>query len=78
MRPQRTSAALSAHTTSDTLTTPPCSRLFAKNGYRIALIARNEAQLTSLADEINKDGGEVSVPSSVRTPVATYPHPLTH
>lgn len=35
------------------------SRLFAKNGYRVALIARTEAHLTSLADQINREGGEV-------------------
>lgn len=35
------------------------SRLFAKNGYRVALIARTELHLKSLAEQINKDGGEV-------------------
>ena len=35
------------------------SRLFAKSGYRIALIARNPENLRTLADEINAAGGEV-------------------
>jgi NAD(P)-dependent dehydrogenase (short-subunit alcohol dehydrogenase family) len=34
------------------------SRLFAKCGYRIALIARNPENLKTLADEINAAGGE--------------------
>jgi len=37
------------------------SRLFAKNGYRIALIARDPAHLRTLADEINAAGGEVGI-----------------
>jgi hypothetical protein len=36
-----------------------CNRLFAKSGYRIALIARNPEHLRDLAGEINAAGGEV-------------------
>ena len=35
------------------------SRLFAKQGYRVALIARNADHLKKTADEINAAGGEV-------------------
>ena len=37
------------------------SRLFAKNGYRVALVARNVDYLNTVAGEINKDGGEVGL-----------------
>ena len=39
---------------------PTRSRLFAKNGYRIALVARNAEHLKNAAAEITKEGGEVS------------------
>ncbi len=35
------------------------SRLFAKKGYRVALVARNAEPLNSLAAEISNAGGEV-------------------
>ncbi|KAI0086065.1 short-chain dehydrogenase/reductase SDR [Irpex rosettiformis] len=35
-------------------------RLFAKHGYRVALIARHADQAKKLADEINKAGGEAA------------------
>ena len=37
-----------------------CSRLFAKQGYRVAIIARNASQSQKVADEINKAGGEAA------------------
>jgi NAD(P)-dependent dehydrogenase (short-subunit alcohol dehydrogenase family) len=43
------------------------SRLFAKQGYRIALIARNADNLKKLAGEINAGGGEAAA-----FPVADY------
>ncbi|KAK7684388.1 hypothetical protein QCA50_012335 [Cerrena zonata] len=36
------------------------ARLFAKNGYRVALIARNADQVNNAAAEINKSGGEAA------------------
>jgi len=36
------------------------ARLFAKGGYRVALIARNPQHLQNLADEINSSGGEAA------------------
>ena len=40
-----------------------CRRLFAKNGYSVALVARGAANVEKIADEINKSGGDVSSPS---------------
>jgi len=36
------------------------ARIFAKAGYRVALIARNAEHLKKVADEINKSGGEAA------------------
>ena len=37
-----------------------CSRLFAKSGYRVAIIARNAANVNKLAQEINAAGYEAA------------------
>ena len=41
------------------LTAYLCRRLFAKEGYSVALIARGANEVQSLADEINASGGTV-------------------
>ncbi|CCM00549.1 uncharacterized protein FIBRA_02583 [Fibroporia radiculosa] len=43
------------------------ARLFAKTGYRVALVARNADHLKNLADDINKNGGEAAA-----FPVSVY------
>ena len=37
------------------------SRIISKEGYAVALIARGEASLKAVADELNASGGDVSV-----------------
>jgi len=46
------------------------ARLFARSGYRVALIARNPDHLKNLADEINASGGEAT-PFPVKSYLAT-------
>ncbi|KAG8937695.1 hypothetical protein FRC03_007923 [Tulasnella sp. 419] len=45
------------------------ARLFAKNGYRVAVVARNPDSLQKLADDINSSGGEAAP-----FPIETYTH----
>jgi len=45
------------------------ARLFAKSGYKVAVLARNPDHLKALADSIKADGGEAAP-----FPVSTYSH----
>ncbi|KAG8893156.1 hypothetical protein FRC00_010937, partial [Tulasnella sp. 408] len=45
------------------------ARLFAKNGYRVAVLARNADRLNAFAESIKADGGEAAP-----FPVETYTH----
>ncbi|KAG8900304.1 hypothetical protein FRB99_006124 [Tulasnella sp. 403] len=47
----------------------PNSRLFAKSGYRVALLARNPDHLKSLSESIKSDGGEAAP-----FPIDSYTH----
>ncbi|GJJ14168.1 hypothetical protein Clacol_008429 [Clathrus columnatus] len=49
------------------------ARLFAKNGYQVALLARNADYLKKLADEINADGGQAE-----GFPVKEYSFDILH
>ena len=48
---------------------PTRSRLFAKNGYSVALIARGADSLTKISDEINASGGQAAP-----FPLKSYSH----